>query len=193
MATLGLAVLAGIGFDRLLAAFGARDVRTFTRSSAVCTAVAIVALVAEYSAMPLEITPFSVEIPAIDRWIARQPGIRAIAEVPIDNRADERRHTLFMLHSTAHWRPTVEGYSGLRTPMHEDLYANLVSFPDEASLRSLLQLGVSHVVVHEDLVRGDALAAFNENLRAFARWLTPVERIGDGAVYAVHAPTETAQ
>jgi hypothetical protein len=193
MATLGLAVLAGIGFDRVLAAFGARDARTFTRSAAIYTAIAVVALVAEYAAMPMDTTPFSIEIPAIDRWIAERPGIRAIAEVPIDNRSDERRHTLFMLHATAHWRPTVEGYSGLRTPMHEDLYAKLVSFPDEASLRSLLQLGVSHVVVHEDLVPPDALDGFNEKLRAFARWLTPVQRIGNGAVYSVHAPTETAQ
>jgi hypothetical protein len=162
LAILGLAVLAGLGFDLIAARCRAtlsgspEGGRSAKGSAERVLAIAIGALlVAEFAAMPFEITPYAVDPPAIDRWLATRPAPFAVAEVPLPNPADlgawERRETLFMLHSTAHWQKTVHGYSGFRPPLHERLFAQLTTFPSEASIRSLTDLSVTYVVVHTDL------------------------------------------
>jgi hypothetical protein len=161
LAVLGLAMLAGIGFDRIAAwlvrwrSRHAEDRRGHAVAVPVLAVVLGALLVAEFAAMPFGTTPYTVDPPAIDRWLATRPGSFAIAEVPLPNPADfgawERRESQFMLHSTAHWQKTVHGYSGFRTPLHEELFATLATFPSEASIRSLTDLSVTYVVVHTDL------------------------------------------
>jgi len=56
-----------------------------------------------------------------------------------------------MLHSMGHWQRTVHGYSGIRAPLHDRLYALLRNFPDDASLGALARLDVRRIVVHTDL------------------------------------------
>jgi hypothetical protein len=161
LAVLGLAMLAGIGFDRIAAWLVRRRSRHAEERRGHAFAVPALAavlgalLVAEFAAMPFGTTPYTVDPPAIDRWLATRPGSFTIAEVPLPNPADfgawERREAQFMLHSTAHWQKTVHGYSGFRTPLHEELFARLATFPSEASIRSLTDLSVTYVVVHTDL------------------------------------------
>ena len=156
LAVLGLAVLAGIGFDRLTAGLTPR------RRSLFAT-IAGVWLVAEFAAIPLGTEPLRVEIPSVDRWLAGRPTPFVVAEVPL---ADERRYTEYMLHSTAHWQKTVEGYSGLRPPLHALLYRQLRDFPDEASLDTLTQIGVNYIVVHTDLYPPAEWAAVETRIRS---------------------------
>src|SRR4029077_5764657 len=114
------------------------------RTRTILATILGVLLVVEFAAAPLGTAPYRVQIPAVDRWLADQPKPFAVAELPMANRANlgawERRHTEYMLHSMAHWQKTVEGYSGLRPPLHEELYAQLVNFPDEGSLSNLARL-----------------------------------------------------
>jgi hypothetical protein len=66
IAVLGLAILSGIGFERLAVRLDARKRRLF--------AVAIgVLLVAEFAAAPLATEAYVVERPALDRWLDLQP------------------------------------------------------------------------------------------------------------------------
>ena len=58
---------------------------------------------------------------------------------------------MYMLHSMAHWQKTVHGYSGIRTPLHEELFRRLTRFPDRDVIDALIAVGVSYVVVHTDL------------------------------------------
>ena len=176
LAVLGIAVLAGIGFDRLTAG-GTR------RRQAVLATIAGVWLVAEFAAIPLGTEPYRVEIPAIDRWLAQQPTPFVIAEVPL---GDEQRYTEYMLHSTAHWQKTVEGYSGLRPPFHSLLYRQLRDFPDEASLDNLTQIGVTYVVVHSDLYPPQEWTAVENRLRTFSARLRLLHTEGAGRVYVLH-------
>jgi hypothetical protein len=190
LTVLGLAVLAGSGFERAA--------RSLTASARGRLAAALsVLLIVEFAALPLGTARYQVQIPAIDRWLATQPQPFAIAELPLANRANlgswERRHTEFMLHSTAHWQKTVEGYSGFRPPLHESLYAQLVNFPDEASLRSLAQLGVRYIVVHTDLYAPGAWPAVEARVAMFADWLTLERTEGSGRVYRLRPPSERAQ
>ena len=118
--------------------------------------------------MPLATMVYPIEIPAIDRWLDRQPKPFAIAEVPFGNPLNvggyERRQTEYMLHSTAHWQKTIHGYSGLRPRLHFDLYKKMLEFPDEASVAALQRLGVRYMVVHTDYYTPADWAAVEERI-----------------------------
>ena len=97
---LGVAVLTGVGFDRLTA--------RLAPSLRCLIAVAVgTLLLAEFSVIPYKGVPYRLEIPAADLWVARQPKPFSIAEVPITT--SERYHSNYMLHSMAHWQKTVNG------------------------------------------------------------------------------------
>jgi hypothetical protein len=55
----------------------------------------------------------------------------------------------YMLNATRHWRPMLNGYSGLIPTSYETHYHDLRGFPDEASIAALRALGVTHAFVHE--------------------------------------------
>ncbi len=186
LAMLGLAVLGGLGFDRL-------TLRYRLRWRTLAGVVVAVLLVAELAAMPLQPRPYRVELPAVDRWLAGQPGSFAIAEIPSGDPDGngvefERRQSTYMLHSMAHWQRTVHGYSGIRTPLHDQLYLELRSFPDLRSLASLARLGVTRVVVHAELFDPDEWPAIKARLDSFGDWLTLEHLVGNDRVYILHAP-----
>ena len=174
LAVLGVAVLAGIGFERLI---GQRP----RRARMVATAIASAVLVAEFWMVPLPVVPYQVEIPAVDRWLDTQPKPFAIAEVPV--RPLVRYHSTYMLHSMAHWQRTVHGHSSLLTPLHEQLYDELRTFPDERSVAHLASLDVTYVVVHRDWYETGEWPDVDRRLRAFMGRLTLVHEDPSGRVY----------
>lgn len=93
-----------------------------------------------------------------------------------------------MLHSMAHWQKTIEGYSGLRPPLHQELYSRLERFPDEQSLRSLSQLGVNYVVVHTDLYAPGEWPKIDARISQFQAWLRLQHEEGSGRVYLLQNP-----
>jgi hypothetical protein len=181
---LGIAVLAGIGFDRISGRLG-RQGRV-----ALATIVGIL-LVAEYAAV-LGVQPARLEIPAIDRWLDGQPKPFVVAEVPVQRLenagAFERQETAYMLHSTAHWQKTVHGYSGWRTLFHLRLYSEMQFFPDETSVASLSDVGVTYIVVHTDLYPPGEWSRVEERLREFSSRLRLEHVEGAGRVYSVLRP-----
>ena len=182
---LGIAVLAGIGFDKITARL------TRHRRIVLATVVGVL-LVAEYAAMPIGVEPGNVEIPAIDRWLDSQPKPFVVAEVPVQRLEDpgvfERQETAYMIHSTAHWQKTVHGYSGWRTDLHMQLYAEMQLFPDETSVASLSGLGVTYIVVHTDFYPPGEWNGVEERLRGFSSQLRLDHVEGAGRVYAVVRP-----
>ena len=185
MAVLGLAVLAGIGFERLASRLAPRLRQT--------AAVAIGALlVAEFAAVPFVLEPYRVEIPAIERWLATQPAPFVVAEVPVGNPRNfgqwEQREATYMLHSTAHWQKTVHGYSGFRSERHQRLFAELAEFPSEQSLEHLLELGVTDLVVHPGLYPPGDWPVVEQRIAGFGGWLTLRHVEPDGRVYALRRP-----
>ena len=185
---LGIAVLAGIGFDRISGHL-ARRWRV-----ALATVVGIL-LVAEYAAV-LGVQPARFEVPAIDRWLDSRPKPFVVAEVPVKNIADtvgfERQETAFMLHSTAHFQKTVHGYSGWRTLFHLELFREMQFFPDETSVASLSDAGVTYVVVHTDAYPPDEWIRVEERLEEFASRLRLEHVEGAGRVYSLLRPAAEA-
>jgi PA14 domain-containing protein len=182
---LGIAVLAGIGFDKISG-------RLARLGRVVLAAVVGVLLVAEYAAIPMGVQPAKVEIPAIDRWLDTRPKPFVVAEVPVQSLenalAFERQETAYMLHSTAHWQKTVHGYSGWRTGLHMQLYAEMQFFPDETSVASLSDLGVTYIVVHSDSYPPGEWSRVEERLREFSSRLRLEHVDGAGRAYAVLRP-----
>jgi hypothetical protein len=180
MSVLGLAVLAGMGFDRLAAG------RLEPRARALAAAAGAI-LLSEFAVAPLGTTVHRVEIPTIDRWLDGRPKPFAIAEVPLPpygaGGAWERRQTEYMIHSTAHWQKTVHGYSGFRPPLHEELFAQLRLFPDRQSLESLGRLGVDYVVVHADKYSKEEWPVVERRLMEFGDRLRLEHEEGAGRVY----------
>lgn len=162
LTTLCLAVLAAAGFDRITGRLRARQLT----GAAVVTGLL---LLGEFSAYPFEGREFTLEIPAVDRWLATQPTPFAVAETPVPdiNQAGpfERFQTMAMLHSTAHWQKTLHGFSGIRPALHDRVLRELHRFPDDTSLASLREFGVGYVVVHRYLYRPDEWAEVARRLR----------------------------
>jgi len=177
---LALAVLAGMGFDRVAA-------RASRRATAIGFVGIAVLLLGEYSSYPFAGVPYRVDVPAIDRWLDTQPKPFAIAEVPVPSPGDlgalERQQTQSMLHATAHWQKTVHGYSGIRRPLHDQLYLDLYSFPDAASINSLREVGVQYVVVHTNEYAERWRSIEEQIARIPALRLEHVE--GPGRVYSI--------
>lgn len=88
----------------------------------------------------------------------------------------------YMLNSTRHWRPMLNGYSGFRPGSYDDSYNAAHDFPSVASLAALHARGVTHVVVHEE----SFMTMFGrDRFDAIARVasLEPMAESGDTHIY----------
>jgi PA14 domain-containing protein len=178
---LGFAMLAAIGFDRLT--------RRVSRPGRVALATAIsILLVVEYAGSDLGLEPARIEIPAIDRWLDTRPKPFVVAEAPVHEpgvSVSERYETAYMVHSTAHWQKTVHGYSGWRAILHMELYSQMQNFPDETSITSLSDLGVTYVVVHSDMYSAEEWPKVEARLDHFTPRLRLEHTEGAGRVYSL--------
>lgn len=138
VALLGLAVLAGLGADALL-----RAARRRTLFPVAAGLAAAVATECRRPALHVWPEPSGREPPAAYRWLAGQPAA-PVVELPMAGSAREAR---YMLRSTHHWRPLVNGYSGT-FPARNYLQAVLARFPDAGALDLLARLRVRWIVLH---------------------------------------------
>jgi hypothetical protein len=180
MTILALAVLAGFGVDRIVG-------RMTKSSGALAVAVLSACLLVEYSPYPFSGVPFAINVPPIDRWLDTQPKPFVVAEFPSPPPAEGgalvRHQTTSMFHATAHWQKTVHGYSSLQRPLHDRLYREIADFPDEMSLASLREVGVTYVVVHTDEYGSRWASVEEEIAHTPALKLEHIE--GAGRVYSI--------
>jgi hypothetical protein len=76
-----------------------------------------------------------------------------VAEFPFYPPDRVFHHAPYLLHSTAHWRPMLNGYSGFIPESFERHARDLARFPDSHALEALRALGVTHVFVHDRALR----------------------------------------
>ncbi len=69
----------------------------------------------------------------------------------------------YMLASTRHWHPMLNGYSGFVPPSYRTHQAQLGGFPDDQSLSVLRSLGVTHVIVDRAKLAPDRVLAASRN------------------------------
>jgi hypothetical protein len=75
-----------------------------------------------------------------------------VVEIPFPPPDSFARNAQYMLASTRHWHPMLNGFSGLLTNSYEAQFADLQNFPDDASIAALRRLHVTHIVVHTGLL-----------------------------------------
>ena len=98
----------------------------------------------------------------LDAFISRLPAGAAIVELPLGEPAFDVR---YMIASTRHWRPLVNGYSGGAPPDYVRLDQALQEFlvRGDRAWQALAESGATHAVVHEALYaegRGPAMTAW---------------------------------
>ncbi len=136
----GLAVAAGAGATALSPAPWLRI-------------VLLVALPFEHfsGGQPFARLPTGELAPEVYRWLDRRGGEGAVVELPLYPRQQLRRHSLYMLYSTEHWKPILFGRTSFYPPLAGYLAWEMRSFPDADSIALLEGLGVETVVVHPNL------------------------------------------
>jgi hypothetical protein len=175
LAVVGLAILAGFG----AAWFRARW--RHARWMPVATGLLIVlANLEAFSA------PIGYEAPApISPIHARLAGTDAIVvHIPFYP-ADRVFHNApYMLESTMNWRPILNGYSGVTPESYIAHARDLARFPDARAMAALRAAGVTHVFVHDRLLRD---WTDNETADAVPRSpdLVLVEKDADVALYTL--------
>jgi hypothetical protein len=133
----------------LLAAFGLRALRErLPGRRGTLAAVLLLALAnAEALCAPIGYVPFEGFSPVYAR-LAREAPRTALAEFPLHPPDRIYLNAGYVLASTVHWTPLVNGYSGFTPPAFVERAQTLRHFPDEAAIALLRELRVSHVVVH---------------------------------------------
>jgi hypothetical protein len=151
---LAMAALSGLGLAAL------RQRRSGWQSTALAVALLAVANLESLRA-PFEYRRFN-GISPLYRLVARDPGRVVLAEMPFYPRQAVFENAEYVLNSTAHWRPLLNGYSGY-TPETYGRYADAIwYFPEDRAIDALRKAGVTHVMVHPARFLGDAPAIIEQ-------------------------------
>ncbi len=155
-----------------------RDLVARSRNTAMTITVLIVLSVVDLARMPLTQFRQAPPVAAAYEMLASLPR-GALAEFPYWYQPmDLPRHADYMLNSTAHWQPLVNGYSDFIPPAFRETMRQLASFPSEESLWILSERGARYVAVHLDLYAPDQIPGLLERLERHKLRLRPLSREG---------------
>ena len=159
----GLAVLAGIAIASLL--------RRVSRPGLVTTALVIVA--AGELAVPLNM-PEAPPVEPVYRTLATLPR-GAVIEMPFFYpQVGLFQHTKYMLASTAHWMPLVNGYSDYIPPDFYEHVMMLAPFPSRDAFKILEPNRVRYAVFHMNGYNTENRNDVLTRLKEFERYLRPL-------------------
>ena len=137
---LAIGVLAGLGQAQLR--------QGTNRRWATAVAVAAVFLVnLEALRAPFEYRRWR-GIPEIYKLLANEPGKVVLAEMPFYPPHAVFENAEYVVNSTAHWRPLMNGYSGYTPATYVDVASLMWYFPDARAFPPMKANGVTHVMVH---------------------------------------------
>jgi hypothetical protein len=172
--TFALSVSAGCGVAGMLSR---------ARRPAWVGAALVVLAIAE-SWVPLrfpEVTPPSPAYAAL----ARLPSAPVIEMPFFDRPAFYSRHTIYMLMSTLHWKPLVNGYSDYTPPTFAADARDLASFPFPPAFATAKRLGVRYAMFHLNAYDAKTRAEVEVRLREFAPYLRPLYTDADTRLYEI--------
>ena len=147
---------AGVFLALPLVALAAMALTRLRPKPAVLAGIAVIAL-AETVVVPLPMPEWSKLIdtrrdpPPVYRWLADRPRPDPIVHLPILEGLEQRpafHESVYMVYSTLHWNPLVNGYAGIEPRTHERLRALSWEFPSEEFVGALRSIGVRFVVLH---------------------------------------------
>jgi hypothetical protein len=138
---LAAALLAGLGLSALRQGYpGRRWVLPVAIAS-----IAVVNL--EALCAPFEYRRFE-GISHVYDVLADEPGPVVLAETPFYPPHAVFENAEYVLNSTAHWRPLMNGYSGYTPASYRKIAWAFWYFPEERAIKAMREAGVTHVTVH---------------------------------------------
>jgi hypothetical protein len=174
LALVGVALLAGYGVREIETRWGRR------RGWGLVAALLVVLVNAEASRAPLDFPTYE-GIPRVYD-VLRGEKHAVIVELPLWSYRVASANAPYLLNSTRHFRPMLNGYSGIIPPSYHRSVEAVDGFPGPASLAALHALGVTHVVVHVgDFRHGYGAEALGQVQHHPA--LVPVAEQGDIEIY----------
>lgn len=179
LVTLALAVLGGFGFAAFQRLWGGR-----TRAFAAIALLAIIA--ARSSPWGLRLTE-APPLPLAYERLAPMPRATVVAFPYWTGPVNRHRHTEYMLASTLHWKPLVNGYSDYIPP---DLFADkmrLEHFPAIESWQPLRDRNVRYVLIHWNLYPAEQRHEIVRRTRSLSAFLRPVVDASDVSLYEIVA------
>jgi hypothetical protein len=92
---------------------------------------------------------------------------------------DFHRHTRYMLASTVHWQPLVNGYSDFIPPDFAEMALTLSSFPNPGGFNILRARRVRYVVFHLGLYNWENRQSAMRRIDAYKDYLKPLSQEED--------------
>jgi hypothetical protein len=148
---------------------------------------AVIALVATAELVGIPLTQYrrTEPISPIYSTLATLPPA-AVVELPYwYQRHEYPRHAYYMLNSTAHWRPLINGYSDHIPPDFRDTALALSSFPSRESFSILQNRGARYVVFHLNMFNVRSQVRLNERLAAYQQYLRLLMTDGHLQLYEI--------
>ena len=126
--------------------------------------------------------------PPVYTWLAAQPGEPVVAELPMQGvegilMRPAFHESIYLVYSTLHWKPLVNGYAGIEPMPYLELREALRHFPSEAAIDALRRREVRFVVVHGAGYGPLKWARIERNLARPSAALREVARFGGDTVY----------
>jgi hypothetical protein len=109
---------------------------------------------AEALRAPLKYRPFN-GIPHLYALLAEEPRV-VLAEMPFYPRQATFENAEYVLNSTAHWQPLMNGYSGYTPASYVTFADTFWYFPRDYAIDAIRRAGVTHVMVHPERFGNDA-------------------------------------
>ena len=179
----------GIVVMLCLAIFAALAIRALrrrfpSRRAAIAVAACAAALF-ELNDIPFDWRPDS--IPPVYRALASMPR-GPVVEFPFyDRRTDFHIHTRYMLNSTAHWQPLLNGYSDHIPADFRTLAPVLVTFPSRESFDAMKERRVRYITLNRGRqgYGGGAWPDIERRLQPYLAHLGVVADDGEVVIYEV--------
>ncbi|PYQ22538.1 MAG: hypothetical protein DMF81_11815 [Acidobacteria bacterium] len=126
--------------------------------------------------------------PPVYAWLAAQPDEPVVAELPIQGvegivTRPAFHESIYLVRSTRHWKPLVNGYAGIEPEPYLQLREAVRRFPSDAALDALRRRDVRYVVVHQGGYGPLKWARIERDLPLFSGALREVARFDGDTVY----------
>ena len=170
----------------VLAAFGVRGLtRRVTGRAAIVIAAGILSIaLIDLAQVPFDWRPAK-PFPSVYGVLARMPR-GPVVEFPFyHRRIDFHIHTRYMLNSTTHWQPLVNGYSDHTPAEFRTMAVRLASFPSRDAFDAMREKRVRYIVIHRNLYDRASAADVERKLQDFSEFVKPVAEDDAIRIYEV--------
>ncbi len=178
LVVLALGVLTLVALQALLER---RPARTRTLAGSILALL----FVAEYTTAPIRLDDAATPPEAHLRLASLPPG--PVVELPFWYlRTDFPRHARYMLLSTYHWHPLVNGYSDHIPQWFRDEVIRISSFPTAESLQITVgRHGARYAIFHSRYYDSRSRQRLRERLEQYAAFVRPIISEGDVWLYEI--------